>query len=170
MKRAFPLAGGAPVLVVFICAAAIRSEPQPLATLQEVQAQPHVMFISVLPGAFGRVGLVPLSRPEASPVITDLVCHRLSFAAGQGLCMFKEYEGDRYPAFAFTFRSPMQRERKIDLAGRPSRTRISPGGRYGAMTVFVVGDSYSCDFSTRTTLIDMRDGRAVGDLEKFTVR
>jgi hypothetical protein len=36
------------------------------------------------------------------------------------------------------------------------------------MTVFTLGDTYDCDFNTRTTLLDMRTGASLGDLEKFS--
>ena len=59
----------------------------------------------------------------------------------------------------------------MDLPGVASRARVSPDGRYGAVTLFVAGDSYAAPgaFSTRTTLIDLASGRRIGDLEQFTV-
>ena len=61
---------------------------------------------------------------------------------------------------------------KISLTGLPSRARVSADGRYGAMTVFVSGDSYlesPTAFSTRTTILDMSDGSQIGQLEQFDV-
>ena len=45
--------------------------------------------------------------------------------------------------------------------GMPSRARVSPDGRYGAVTLFVTGHAYADrgTFSTQTTLIDMADRR-----------
>ena len=59
----------------------------------------------------------------------------------------------------------------LTLTGLPSRARVSPNGRIGAMTTFVSGDSYTSPgaFSTRTNLIDLASGRTIADLEKFTV-
>jgi hypothetical protein len=56
----------------------------------------------------------------------------------------------------------------IKLEGRPSRTRTSPDGRIGAITVFVLGDTYAARFSTRTTLVDMASGDIIGELEQFS--
>ena len=58
----------------------------------------------------------------------------------------------------------------FNLAGTPSRTRVSRDGRLAAVTVFVTGDSYNTGgFSTRTTLIDLASEKAIGDLEEFSV-
>jgi hypothetical protein len=60
---------------------------------------------------------------------------------------------------------------ELPLSGVPSRARVSPDGRYGATTTFVTGHSYAEPgaFSTQTLLIDMRAGKAIADLESFTV-
>jgi hypothetical protein len=59
----------------------------------------------------------------------------------------------------------------VQLAGIPSRVRVSPDGSHGAVTDFVSGDSYATlGFSTRTELIDMGTGAVLFDLEKLQVR
>lgn len=100
----------------------------------------------------------------------DLACERVYFAAGHGICMGVAPSGVEYTASVFN--SKLQREHTITLTGLPSRTRVSPDGRYGAMTVFVTGDSYLSSptaFSTRTTVLDMASGKQVGQLEQFRV-
>ncbi len=100
----------------------------------------------------------------------DLACERVYFAAGHGICMGVAPSGVEYTASVFN--SKLQREHTITLTGLPSRTRVSPDGRYGAMTVFVTGDSYLSSptaFSTRTTILEMASGRQVGQLEQFKV-
>jgi hypothetical protein len=100
----------------------------------------------------------------------DLACERVYFAAGHGICMGVAPSGVEYTAS--TFNSKLQREHTITLTGLPSRTRVSPDGRYGAMTVFVTGDSYLSSptaFSTRTTILEMATGKQVGQLEQFKV-
>ena len=58
----------------------------------------------------------------------------------------------------------------LELAGLSSRVRMSPDGRYAAATTFVHGDSYAdAGFSTRTSIIDMKKGSIVLDLEKLEV-
>jgi WD40 repeat protein len=100
----------------------------------------------------------------------DLACERVYFAAGHGICMGVASSGVEYTASVFN--SQFQREHTITLTGLPSRTRVSPDGSYGAMTVFVTGDSYLSSptaFSTRTTILDMASGKQVGQLEQFKV-
>jgi Tol biopolymer transport system component len=59
----------------------------------------------------------------------------------------------------------------LAVTGIPSRARVSPDGRYGAVTLFVSGHAYADpgSFSTQTTLIDLATGSRIGDLEQFTV-
>ena len=58
----------------------------------------------------------------------------------------------------------------VDLAGFPIRARLSPDERYAVATVFVTGESYESDFTTRTTIIDVRTGATLGDLEQYETR
>ena len=105
-------------------------------------------------------------RKESS----ELACERVYYAAGHGICMGVAPSGVEYTASVFN--SKLQREHTITLTGLPSRTRVSPDGRYGAMTVFVTGDSYLSSptaFSTRTTILEMANGEQVGQLEQFKV-
>jgi hypothetical protein len=100
----------------------------------------------------------------------ELACERVYFAAGHGICMGVAPSGVEYTASIFD--SKLRREHTITLTGLPSRTRVSPDGRYGAMTVFVSGDSYLSSptaFSTRTTVLEMASGRQAGQLERFKV-
>src|SRR6188768_2091036 len=100
----------------------------------------------------------------------DLACERVYFAAGHGICMGVAPSGVEYTAS--TFDSKLQRQHTITLTGLPSRARVSGDGRYGAMTVFVTGDSYLSSptaFSTRTTILEMASGKQVGQLEQFKV-
>jgi hypothetical protein len=91
-------------------------------------------------------------------------------AGGHGICMGVAPSGVDYDATLFDSR--MRPVHKIALTGLPSRARVSADGRYGAMTVFVTGDSYlesPTAFSTRTTIVDMASGRQIGQLEQFAV-
>ena len=53
------------------------------------------------------------------------------------------------------------------MPGVPSRARVSRDGRLAAVTTFVTGHSYATpgQFSTAATLIDVRRGKVIGDLE-----
>lgn len=100
----------------------------------------------------------------------DLTCERVYYAAGHGICMAIAPSGVDYEAKVFG--PGMETEHTISLTGLPSRARVSEDGRYGAMTVFVSGDSYlgsSTAFSTRTYVVDMDSGETIGQLEQFKV-
>lgn len=117
----------------------------------------------------GRVFVVDhgkVERPEGD----ELSCERVYFAAGRGLCMGVAPSGVDYTAAVFG--PDLETSDSIPLSGLPSRARVSSDGRYGAMTVFVSGDAYlesSTAFSTRTYVVDMETGKAVGQLEQFGV-
>jgi hypothetical protein len=116
----------------------------------------------------GRVYILEHGQLRKEP--GDLACERVYYAAGHGICMGVAPSGVEYTASIFN--SKLQREHTIILTGLPSRTRVSSDGRYGAMTVFVTGDSYLSSptaFSTRTTILEMATGKQVGQLEQFKV-
>ena len=130
---------------------------------------PMLMFIHAAGDQdFGKLAFVPADDPSATRTTSSMHCERVHYAAGRGLCLVLELGlVSRYRALAFG--PDLQTTAAIDLDGLPSRTRISPDGRYGAVTVFVSGHSYaSDDFSTRTTIIDLDRGVTIGDLESFT--
>ena len=102
--------------------------------------------------------------------MSDLTCERVDFAGGRGVCL----QADRgvvttYHGAVFDRRFQILRE--FDLAGAPSRVRVSPDGRWAGITVFVTGHSYAdLNFSTATSILDLRTGELLPDLEQFTVR
>jgi len=114
--------------------------------------------------------IAALEPPGARPVTVPFACDRVSFAAGQGIClqtdrgMFTTYK-------AVLFDAAMKPRHSIKLDGSPSRARVSADGRLGAVTVFVTGQAHGysgSSFSTKTSLIDMASGEELTDLEKFT--
>ena len=131
---------------------------------------PMVMFRNTgLGQGWEQVALVPTESPDQPRTIVPLRCQRLHFAAGRGLCVtghagfFSTYD-------VYTFGAEFALSHKMSLSGLPSRTRVSPDGRYGAITVFVAGHSYAAaSFSTKTMLLDLTSGAELGDLEQFTV-
>jgi WD40-like Beta Propeller Repeat len=116
----------------------------------------------------GRVFVLKGGRPRELAG-GELACDRVYFAAGQGLCMVTAASGVSYEATIFD--SSLQPQETLPLTGLPSRARVSRDGRYGAMTVFVNGHEYlsSGGFSTATTIVDMRSGEQLGNLEEFEV-
>jgi hypothetical protein len=100
----------------------------------------------------------------------DLTCERVYYAAGNGICLGVAASGVEYTAT--TFNSKLQPLHTFTLTGLPSRARVSSDGKYGAMTVFVAGDSYrgaSASFSTRTYVVEMATAKTVAQLEQFEV-
>jgi hypothetical protein len=96
-------------------------------------------------------------------------CLRFYEAGGSALCLTVARSGVDFRAIVLD--GAMRTRHTLTLTGLPSRARVSPNGRIGAMTTFVSGDSYTSPgaFSTRTTLVDLGSGRSIADLEKFTV-
>ena len=134
--------------------------------------RPHVLFRETGKGpGFGMLSVVPLDFAEGERVATKLSCERVSFGGGNGLCLHAER--GLFGLFITYTALPLDADLKprgtpTQLDGRPSRTRVSPDGRVGAMTVFTLGDHYgSSAFSTRTTLVDLTNGAELGDLEQF---
>jgi hypothetical protein len=140
----------------------------PAADIAAVAARPHVLFRSTAAGAtFGRLTIAPLDEPAAR-LPAALTCERVSFAAGRGLCLHTE-RGVFNTHAAVLIDRALNGGASFKLEGLPSRTRTSPDGRLGAITVFVLGDDYASNsFSTRTTIVDLSSGDQIGELEQFT--
>lgn len=105
-----------------------------------------------------------------SRVTSPLVCERVHFSGGLGLCLLprRSVLGNKFSATIFD--SDFAVRGKVNLNGINSRARVSRDGKYGATTGFVVGHSYAADdFSTETTLIDMTSGKKIANVEDFTV-
>lgn len=128
-----------------------------------------VMFRSVLPGDhWNQVGVVPMGAEEGGRTMVPLRCLRVHFDGGRGLCLA---EGDGPPGSytAYILDADLKETGAVGLGGLPSRTRVSPDGRYGATTSFVTGHSYAEDgFSTETLLIDLDEGEEIANMEEFT--
>jgi len=99
----------------------------------------------------------------------DPACLRFYEAGGSALCLTVARSGVDFRAKVLDAAGKVRHT--LTLLGVPSRARVSPNGKLGAMTTFVTGDSYTTpgQFSTRTNIVDMLEGRTITDLEKFTV-
>jgi hypothetical protein len=120
--------------------------------------------------AGGQVAVAALARRPGAPALTPLGCDRVHFAAGKGLCLGRG-SGFAGGYRAVVFGADLRVRHEVPVAGIPSRARVSPDGRYGAVTLFVAGHAYAAagSFSTQTTLIDMERGKRIAGLEQFTV-
>jgi hypothetical protein len=135
--------------------------------------RPWVVFRSVdryHPELTGRLfvsALGPRGLPERG-LPAGPECARVAFDGGHGLCL-RPPGGTGFSAVVLDSR--LRATGSVDLGGTPSRTRISPDGRLGAVTSFVAGHSYAAvgQFSTQTTLIDLTRGRKLVDVEKLAL-
>jgi dipeptidyl aminopeptidase/acylaminoacyl peptidase len=136
----------------------------------EADGRPVVVYNRAGGEGPGRLALAPLDPAPGRSSDAPLRCDRVYFAAGRGICVTR---GSGFAAGykAMVFGADLEVRREVEVAGLPSRARVSPDGRYGSVTMFVTGHSYAAagSFSTETTLIDLERGESLGNLEEFTV-
>jgi hypothetical protein len=131
------------------------------------------MFVDQLSSdAFKHVVLGPLADPAGPAFVTPLVCERVYFAGGRGLCL-ADASTDDLPVrrWAVAFDGKFEQRHRFPLYGVPSRVRVSPDGRWAATTLFENGHSYAeRGFSTTTSVFDLESSTvAIDDLEALTV-
>jgi hypothetical protein len=130
--------------------------------------RPFVAFRSldrVNPANYGRFAVATLTAEgPGKPVLAGPVCERVTFRAATGMCLARA-GATTFPAIQLD--ATMKEVHRYPIAGVPSRTRISPDGQYAGVTAFLTGHSYAQpgQFSTAATIIDLRAGKVVGDLE-----
>jgi hypothetical protein len=139
----------------------------------EQARRPVLLYRSLASGRperAGQLAVAPLEPAPGAATLEPLRCDRSYYAAGSGICL------DRGSGFAAGYRARVFDARfhvraSVAVEGIPSRARVSPDGRYGSVTLFVAGHSYvqAGGFSTQTTLIDLRRGAKLADLEEFAV-
>ncbi|MFJ3921940.1 TolB family protein [Streptomyces sp. NPDC090022] len=114
---------------------------------------------------------VPADRPDGPRTASGVSCLRFHAAAGTGVCLQAGGGGVQDAYRAVVLDAGLKEVSARDLAGIPTRARVSPGGHLAAWTVFVGGDSYAgTDFSTRTSVLDLRTGTFEASLEDFAIR
>ncbi|MBW5483443.1 TolB family protein [Streptomyces bambusae] len=114
---------------------------------------------------------VPAARPDGPRTASGISCLRFHAAAGTGICLQAVKGGIQDGYRAVVLDAALREVSAHPLAGIPTRARVSPGGHLVAWTVFVGGDSYAgTDFSTRTSVLDLRTGRLEASLEDYTIR
>ena len=150
----------------------VTTDARPLASQGTTELQGSQLMVRAVdpndPRLNGRVFVVKNGKPQQLKG-SELACERVYFAGGRGLCLLTAESGISYEAVIFN--ASLETMATIPLAGLPSRARVSDDGRLGAMTVFVNGHAYlgGGGYSTATTLVDMRTGKEIGNLESFTV-
>jgi hypothetical protein len=138
--------------------------------LTALGGEPHVLLRSTRLGAgYGHLVAIDRDNPSGPRYQTALECDRLDMAGGSGVCLSAE-RGMQTSYQAILFDDRYQPVHVVKLSGIPSRVRVSPDGALAGITVFVSGHSYSSgQFSTLTTLVDMRTGVTIADLESFEI-
>lgn len=138
------------------------------AAIDRLRVAPFVMVVSTRAGAFGHVGVTD-GRGSADPLLlTTPECERAHFAANTGLCLELNRDTMSPRAFARIVDRQFRVRASLPLQGLPIRARVSADERIAVATVFVTGESYASDFTTRTTLIDLQTNSVIADLEQFT--
>ena len=129
----------------------------------------ELLFRNTSLNRYGRLATVPASSGEAVRLVTGLECERVHATRTRGICLRADRGAlTRYDAVLFDGR--LRTTARIDLAGSPSRARVSPSGRRAAYTVFVTGHSYAAaGFSTRTAIVDATTGTELVELEQLDV-
>lgn len=147
-------------------AAALPPAPRPLPPTSRLYA----LDLSD-PQRMGLVKVAALDEPNGESTTASLRCERMHFAAGVGLCLRSTLRDWLTQAVSVTlFDENFQTLHSLQIDGLPSRTRVSPDGKYAAFTVFVHGHSYAeADFSTATHILEVASGRDLGNLEAFEV-
>ncbi|MFE1175334.1 TolB family protein [Streptomyces sp. NPDC058773] len=113
---------------------------------------------------------VPDGRLDGPRTASGVHCLRFHAAAGTGICLQAVHGKLRDTYRAVLLDNRLRELRHYDLAGAPTRARVSPSGRTVAWTVFVSGDSYAgTAFSTRTSIVDTRGRRLDANLETYAV-
>ena len=131
---------------------------------------PFVIFRALAPrNAYGHIAVLGLS-PDAQPYISRLQCSRVHYAGGRGLCAKQESNNADLVNVAYVFDRTLERGRRLELDGIPTRLRVAPNGRLGAITTYAEEESAAGErLSTRTRIVDMRTGRPLADLRDFRI-
>jgi hypothetical protein len=139
-------------------------------SIRSIQATPHLVFQNVTrDSTYAHVSLIPLDAPKGPRLSTGLVCERVHFAAGEGLCLAGEH-GAESVYFAVPFGSDFSPRARLELAGAPTFTRVSRDGRYGAASVLLAQPTeLNPEAPAQTVVLDLRAGTVIADLEDFAV-
>jgi hypothetical protein len=156
-----------------------QATPQPMARpeeLEAIQKGPHLLFLQPVGPHYGQVTLAGPNSDAPQSAQTTLRCDRVHYAAGNGICLIYDSSTPvqdplaSIPTEVKLFGPDFQPRHQFTVEGLPSRTRVSPDGKYAAFTVFVSGHSYAdANMSTATVLLDTATGASLGNLEEFEV-
>ncbi|MGW8764500.1 hypothetical protein ACWGN5_18545 [Streptomyces sp. NPDC055815] len=116
--------------------------------------------------AGGRIARVDPAAPGGR-VTGGPSCDRFHAAGSTALCLQRR-PGVPARSYALVLDGRLREVRRIGLPGIPSRARVSASGRMLSWTMFATGDSYAHSaFSTRTSILDLRTGYLVKNIEQI---
>jgi hypothetical protein len=151
--------------VVVISASDAPATPDDTSARIAPPAPPYMVFRSLDradPATYGRIAAIGLDDLDGPRRLGGLVCDRLDFQGERGICLALD---DSFPqGYRAQLLGPdLAPTGSVAVAGIPSRARVSPDGRLGAVTTFVSGHSYAeiGGFSTQATIIDMVTGKPI---------
>ncbi|WP_432120267.1 hypothetical protein [Streptomyces sp. S1] len=114
--------------------------------------------------ASGRVARVDPSAPGGRTA-GGPSCDRFHAAGPTALCLQRR-PGVPARSYAIVLDRKLREIRRVALPGIPSRARVSASGNMLSWTMFATGDSYArSSFSTRTSILDLRTGYLVKNME-----
>ncbi|MFF8274649.1 TolB family protein [Streptomyces lateritius] len=94
-------------------------------------------------------------------------CDRFHAAGPTALCLQRR-PGVPTRSYAIVLDRRLRELRRIALPGIPNRARVSASGQMLSWTMFATGDSYATSaFSTRTSILDLRTGYLVKNMEQI---
>ncbi|WP_030758986.1 PD40 domain-containing protein [Streptomyces griseus] len=94
-------------------------------------------------------------------------CDRFHAAGGTALCL-RRRPGVPARSYVIVLDRQLREVRRMALPGIPSRARVSASGNMLAWTMFATGDSYArSSFSTRTSILDLRTGYLIKNIEQI---
>jgi hypothetical protein len=146
--------------------AAMTASPESATNLASVLAGPHIVFRSSALGAqYGQLAAVPLGDPADARASLGLTCERTYATRTAGVCLFAK-RGVVQTYGITTLDAQLRTAGNAELAGLPSRVRMSADSSLIATTTFVGGHSYAqASFSTETII--RRNGKSLGNIESW---
>jgi hypothetical protein len=178
VNRRLPLFSLATLALVVMALAWLRRDAnhQPataiaVATASRAATAPFLMYRTLAPPrAYGRVTIAPLDRLEPRR-LTPLRCTRVHYGGNRGLCLSEHAEGTTVSHVADVFDSAFRRHQRIELAGVPTRVRVSPDGRLASVTTYAEEESPAGErLAIESVLIDLAAGRVLADLREFALQ
>jgi hypothetical protein len=160
------LAGGYFIYLRAKGTSAMARVPESPANVASVLNGPRIVFRSSALGAhYGQLAAVTLDDPAGARASFGLTCERTYATKTAGVCLFAKR--GVVQTYGITMLDAQLRPTDdAELAGLPSRVRMSADSSLVATTTFVGGHSYAqASFSTETII--RRKGKSLGNIESW---